>query len=272
MSEIKENQPMQEYLDDPAIGSSGVKKFRDTPKDYWYDKKGPKEKDSRPLYFGTMAHVWMIERHKFADEYMVAPDWGPLNKNPGAGKWREFKRQAEELGKKPVSHKDGFWLKCLTEEIERHDDLKEILSKCKAEVSFYADIDGVRFKSREDLWQFEDGIVWDVKTSKDDITDESQIRSVIWKHKYHLSAAHHMSVMRACGVDVKGWGWIFVKSTGYPHIVVAKCDQETLDCGQKDFESAVKKIKICLDKDDWPGVETGIIETGLPYYVHDTFY
>ena len=75
MSEIKENQPMQEYLDDEGIGSSGVKQFRDTPKDYWYSLKGPK-KDTRPLYFGTMAHVWMIERHKFQDEYMVAPDWG----------------------------------------------------------------------------------------------------------------------------------------------------------------------------------------------------
>jgi hypothetical protein len=115
-------------------------------------------------------------------------------------------------------------------------------------------------------------MVWDVKTISKDVTDKDELRWAIWNHKYHLSAAHHMAVMKACGVDVKGWGWIFVKSSGYPHIVVSPCDKETLEFGKRDFEDAVGKIKICLEKNEWPGMPSGMIELGLPDYVKDNKY
>jgi len=268
MSEIKENQPMSEYLSHEGIGSSTLKNILSSPRDYKYALEMPK-KETKPQMLGTFIHTYMLERHLMKDEYMIQPeDWGPLTKNPGYSLWKEFKQNAEEQGKKPIKYKDGEFALRLNREMDDHEPLKDILSNAKSEVSFYTNIDGVPVKSREDLWCPDYKSVWDVKSCSKDIDDDS-LSKVIFNNGYHFSAAHHMQVMKLCGVEVETWGWIFVSTgTPCPHIIIKEASEELIEAGLRDWHYAFNRLIESLETDSWDGYSKEIEKIGLPYFAN----
>lgn len=274
---IKEDEPMDDYLSNEALGSSTLKQMLESPKDFKYSliKKNDENASQKK---GTMWHSYIIERENYLSMHMIQPeDWGPLNENPGKRKWDDFKKQAKELGKIPVKYKDAGELISLEKEMCYHKALKKIMGDYKPEVSFYAEIDGIKLKSREDIWCPKDESVWDVKTtsklasSNKDINEN--LEDIVFQNGYHFSAAHHINVMKKCGIEVKTWGWIFVSTaTPAPHIIIKKASQELLDAGQRDWNHAFTMLKECKKKDSWPGYDDEITEVGLPTWAERKFY
>lgn len=252
---------MSEYLAAPGVSSSALKiMLESTPRDYLYARLR-KLKETPAQTKGTLWHSFMIERDVYEAEHMLQPeDWGPLTQTPGRQKWADFKAEAKKLGKKAIKWSDGQDLVFLASEMQQHRELKKILSDYEAEVSFYAEIDGHAVKSREDIYCAKAKTVWDVKTTSKAMDDESLAR-VIFDHGYHFSAAHHMRVMQECGHDVEEWGWIFVSTaTPCPHIVLKKASKRMLESGRQDWHYAFEKLKMCEEKDCWPGFDEEIRE------------
>lgn len=269
---IVENQPMADYLAHKGIGSSQLKTILESPKDYLYSLKKP-SKETSSTSKGTLWHSFMLERQLYLDEHMIQPeDWGPLTQNPGRKLWAEFKEKAKEAGKKPVKFSDAGDLLDLEKEMLQHEEFKKIMHNHKAEVSFYAEIDGIKLKSREDIWCHEDGSVWDVKTTSQDMDDES-LEKAIFYYGYHFSAAHHMNVMKAAGAEVYKWGWIFVSTgTPAPHIVIKQASPDLLAAGMNDWNHAFNLLKECTASNRWPGYSDEIEEIGLPDWVERKYY
>ncbi len=269
---MKKYEDMKDYIASTAIGSSQLKEILKTPRDYKFSLKA-KKKETSAQSKGTLYHSYMLERDLYNAEHMIQPeDWGSLVENPGRKKWSEFKAKAKLAGKIPVKFKDAQDLLLLDEVIDSHAVVKDILATHKAEVSFYGEIDGIKLKSREDLWSQEDGTVWDVKTTSKDLDDESLAR-VIFDNGYHFSAAHHITTMAAAGYDVKSWGWIFVSTaTACPHIVVKRASRELLDYGHADFCYALRLLKECRKSDTWPGYSETITEIDMPTWAERRYY
>jgi len=269
---MRKYEDMEDYLASDAIGSSQLKQIMRTPRDYKFSLKA-KKKETSAQAKGTLYHSYMLERDLYKAEHMIQPeDWGSLSENPGRKKWAEFKAKAKLAGKTPVKFKDAQDLLLLDDVIESHAVVKEILATHKAEVSFYGEIDGIKLKSREDLWSEADGTVWDVKTTSKDLDDKS-LAKVIFDCGYHFSAAHHIKVMSLCGYDVKSWGWIFVSTaSSCPHIVVKKASRELLEYGETDFEYALQLLKECSESGAWPGYSEQITEIGLPSWAERRYY
>lgn len=267
---IKETEPMQEYLDNPAISSSKLKLMLQSPKDFKY---GASKKETASQTKGTLWHTFMLERELYLKNHAIQPeDWGALNKNPGKKKWDEFKKQAKEDGKTPVKFDEAGELLALEREMEYHKALKKILGDFKAEVSFYGKFDDIELKSREDVWCEDSGAVWDVKTTSKNMDDES-LEKVIFDNGYHFAAAHHMLVMDLAGYKPKSWGWIFVSTnTPCPHIVIKKASKELLEAGKQDWSYAFNMLKECMKKDSWPGYSDTIEEIGLPEWIERKYY
>lgn len=269
-----EKQPMAEYLSDPGIGSGQLKTILDSPRDYQFSLKAPK-KESAAQSKGTLWHTYILERDLYHEQHIIQPeDWGSLVENPGRKKWAEFKEKAKQLGKIPIKYKDAADLLLLDEVIDSHNDLQVILGTHKAEVSFYAELDGIRLKSREDLWSPDEDcrMVWDVKTTSKDLDDETIART-IFDNGYHFSAAHHMKVMELAGYPCAGWGWIFVStSTPCPHIVIKRASRELLEYGETDWKYAFDMLKDCKEKNSWPGYDEEILEIGLPDWIERKYY
>lgn len=265
-------EPMREYLSNPAIGSSQLKTIMSSPRDFLFSQKA-KKKETSAQTKGSLWHSYILERDLYHEEHIIQPeDWGSLVENPGRKKWNEFKEKAKKLGKIPVKYKDASDLLLLDEVIDSHEELKNILATHKAEASFYGECDGINLKSREDLWNPELGMVWDVKTTSKDL-DEDTLAKVIFDNGYHFSAAHHMKVMDLAGYPCTGWGWIFVStSTPCPHIIIKKASKELLEYGLQDWKYAFSMLKECTEKNSWPGFDEEISEIGLPDWVERKYY
>ena len=268
----KENEPMEAYLADESIGSSQLKTILDSPKDYKYSLMQP-AKETASQTKGTLWHTYMLEREQYLEKHMIQPaDWGPLTQNPGKKLWDEFKKKAKEEGKTPVKFKDASDLLLLDAEMNSHSTLNGILETHKAEVSFYSELNGIKLKSREDLWCEETGTVWDVKTTSKPVSNE-QLEKTVFDNGYHFSAAHHMAVMKQAGFDVKQWGWIFVStSTPCPHIVIRKASDELLQAGERDWIYTFEVLQECMKKNIWPGYDEEILEIGLPEWIERKYY
>jgi hypothetical protein len=266
------DESMADYLANEAIGSSSLKKILLSAKDYKY-ALSQKSSDTSSTKLGTNVHSQMLEYEKYDSEYMIQPeDWGPLNRSPGKQRWDEFKKLAKDEGKTPVKYSDGEFLLRLRSEIDSHDAYKTLRSKGKTEVSFYAEIDGIKLKSREDLWLPEDREVWDIKTTSKPLDDESLERTV-FSNGYHFSAAHHMQVMNTAGFPVNRWGWIFVSTgTPCPHIIIKEADEELLEAGRRDWKYAFETLKECIETGEWKGYYQGIQKIGLPEWVKNKYY
>ena len=85
------------------------------------------------------------------------------------------------------------------------------MSGGQAEVTGFCHYRGVEAKARVDLLT-KDNFIWDLKTSSKPV-DDSALAKTVFHMGYHFQAAHHTLVLKECGIDVSGWGWIFV-STG----------------------------------------------------------
>lgn len=248
---INFNQPMKDYLNHPAIGSSHLKQILYSPRDFkMYKSRG--NKDTPQTILGEASHCILTEFHLFNDLFAVQPEyWGPKNSNPGKAKWDAFKK--ENLGKKCLGWEDKKYLDDLMIARKEHKGLCEIFDEIggNPEVTAYTDyVNGIQLKARTD-WLGNDGILWDIKTSSKGVSD-SQIHRTILDMGYHFQAAHHMRVI-GDHANVVWYGWIFV-DTDSPsvNIVTRLASKSLLDTGERDLDSALDKLDRCLDLDEWP--------------------
>jgi len=262
-SGIHRDLPMQDYLDDEAIGSSSLCKISSTPADYKAALTAP-HKDSKPLIFGTMAHSKMLEPDTFYDYYIDEIDFGNCRKKENKEKKDEWLKLHD--GKIIVSASDKAALEKIEKAANQHDELCEILMNgvMNVEITGIAEFakhltpGGLRLKTREDI--ISDGWIYDIKTTSSPVTDIGIARTIM-KYQYHLKAAHHTQVMRRAGLDIKGFGWIFVTTNQDAcHIVVKKLSEALLQASIDKHMELLSLLARCTKTDSWPGYSQKVEE------------
>lgn len=276
-SKIMTDLPMSDYLKHPAVGSSSLKNILQSPADYKAALEMPSQ-ETTATKLGTATHTAILEPEKFDEEYLCEPeDWGPHNVGEGKKKWDALKKQAKEEGKTPFAWKDTQYLNRVRESAKDHEALQMLLSGGKPEVTAWAKIGDHNYKARVDwLTHQQSGLfdscwVWDLKTSSKGMDDNSLSRT-IFNNGYHFQAAHHTQVLKAAGIDVKGWGWIFVSTdTPYPHIVMRKASPALLAAGYEDWKYAKRLLEQCTKDDQWPGFAKLPLEIDLPQWAEKDY-
>ena len=236
--------PDPDYHKLKEIGSTSLRRMLMTPADY-KAALTMKFKVTEEMKKGTAVHSALLEPHTFSDLYALQPeDWGDKRKGDAYQKWAQFKKDNES--KRVLSWDTAEWLAKVNLAAKKNPYLQKILSGSKAEVT------GIYngYKGRVDLVG-NDGFLWDLKTTGDALDSNALLRTV-QKYGMPFQAAHYMYVLKKCGIDVKGFGWIFVsKSTPYPHILIRTCPQKLMAEGIKDHQYALKKYAECTQTDDW---------------------
>ena len=269
--------PMSEYLAHPAVGSSTLKNILQSPADYKAALAIPSQ-ETAATQLGTATHTAILEPHKFNHDYHCQPeDWGPLNSGEGRKKWDQHKKQAKENGIIPLKWDDVCYLNRVRAAAESHEALQMLLRAGKPEVTAVAKIDGHEYKARVDwlthksVGFFEPRWVWDLKTSSKPVDDDTLSRT-IFNWGYHFQAAHHTQVLKAAGIDVQGWGWIFVStSTPAVHIVMRKASAALLSAGLEDWKYAKHMLEQCTKDDHWPGYAKTPLEIDLPQWAEKEY-
>lgn len=253
--------PMGDYLSHEYLGSSSLKKILESPADFIAAMK--QREETKAMALGTAIHTAVLEPKEFLNRYLPQNlDWGPKNRLPGSKLWKELKESAKELGLIPLPYEDVQFIGRVRVAALSHRPLQKILSAGVAELTAFAR----GYKARTDWITDDEGFIWDLKTTSKPVDDQSLERT-IFNYGYHFQAAHHSWVFKEAGVDISGFGWIFV-STGTPavHIRLKRATPEMLTAGAIDHKYAMEQYENCKKDDIWPGYSDEIEDIDLPHY------
>jgi len=214
-------------------------------------------KETPSLILGTTLHSAILEPDTFFDLYVYGEDFGPQTSKKNKEKKAQF--IADNPGKIIVPYKDIPLIESCRKALQENPVVQDIVGDSEVEVTGFASFakhmvkGGIRLKTREDLID-SNGIIWDLKTTSDGLSDHEMMRS-IYKYNYGFKAAHHMEVMKRCGLDIKGFGWIFLSTnTAKPQFAVRKCSDLMLMKCEDDWSKCLSVLSLCEKTKHYPGV------------------
>lgn len=203
-----EDMPIDVYHADPAIGSSGLKKFMECPALYhahYVAEPRIPYGASRAQRIGSHAHVRLLEPDKFVKEFAISPEFAVVNKgkrneerkpmNRAHGDWTEF--CATVGNKTPLLHSEYLTAQDMAEAIMQHPLASKMLTGGREELSFFAkDESGLMVKSRPDYLINTDAfgvVLVDYKTTGLSLSTSKQSRNAFDLGR-HIQAAHHKRI------------------------------------------------------------------------------
>lgn len=145
--------------------------------------------------------------------------------------------------------------------------VRRLLRWGDAEVTYTAEIEGVKLKVRPDLITKSKIIDW--KTTAEDNLSEDNLNRIILKYGYHISAAMYQRVVREVTGKWMDFYLVFVSKQA-PHdcLMVDMCnygyaynpevDIVSMGPGAHEFERLLRLYRQCRDSGQWPGVESFI--------------
>lgn len=114
--------PSEQYHDDPAIGSSGIKLLIERPRRYWFQSPlNPnriKSKTTPAMKFGTAFHTLILEPEKFDYKIKFGVDQSQIAGTLGDGEYKRLIAMKDQLFSKPrraallsegISEVSVFW-------------------------------------------------------------------------------------------------------------------------------------------------------------------
>jgi hypothetical protein len=258
-----------DYHASPGISNSGIGLILKSPKKYWYKYlSGQYDKtlddENKSFIAGKALHSLTLENKTFGDFYYTLPK---LDRRRTEDKLRYEECLKEANGKIILSKEDYDKTKAMMFNIMNHPLFTNYMRKSgNIEHSiFWKDPElDVLLRSRPDYFN-EDGIVIDIKTSKD--ASEEAFSRAINNYGYHRQGA------LACdGLTFKtGISFstviLFVIETIPPYLVATYViNSESLEYGRRSYKKGAEIYKRCLEKNEWPGYSEQIIELSIPYW------
>ncbi len=241
-----------EYNALPALRSTLLKEFMQSPKKYKYRVDHPETSQDRSYFIlGSFVHALILEPDEVASKFVACSVKSRVAK--------EYTRVKEEHPGKGVLLLDEYEAGQRMAEVALADRaIKELVDQAFTEVSAMAQISGVWCKARFDGLIPERGIVFDIKTTSD---------TLHWfphntkKFGYDVSAPFYVDVANTAGVLLPDGTPTVVDD--YRFIVIEK--EPPYDCGifsAKDsflakgrtkYLEALERFKVCLASNNWPG-------------------
>lgn len=112
----------EEYHDDPAVGSSGIKMLIERPRRFWYasakNPDRPAKKSTKPMKFGTAYHTLILEPEKFDYKIKFGVDESGIAGTLGEGEYNRLIAMKNQIFSKPrraallsegISEVSFFW-------------------------------------------------------------------------------------------------------------------------------------------------------------------
>lgn len=263
------------HADTSHISKSGLDMINKSPAHYWHEYLSPnRDRDPTPAQIvGNATHTAILEPEKFYDEFYCLNDSIILSqidsKKPKAtAKYKDFMKQQTSLhkGKQRLSSQDMEHIQRMAESVRKHKFAAELLSKGKAEQSFFFKHEGTGApcKIRPD-WLSEYEIICDVKTTTD--ASENAFSRACAKYRYHVQNALYLDGVYQC-VDDLFSQFVFIAVEKEPPYGVA-CyilDSDSVNLGRQEYEKNLATYMQCKISREWPCYSDSVSVLRLPNY------
>lgn len=264
------NQSFSDYLEDEAIGSSGIVAVRRSPAHFKRGHNGPK-KDTAD--WGTMVHTYLLEPKRFMNNAIDEPKEAWRGMRP---KWQQHFDDCEEKGllcmkvrdimALPVAERSsGYREGVINVTPDQSFKLAGIMKSIKAngfenllegekEHSGYAELSsGIKVKIRPDVKCAKEHRIVDVKTTQ----DCRAFNYDVGKYSYHIKAAWYLAIANMIEKKIPfcKFTWLVVE-TESPYA----CMKYSMEIGSEEYAvghtqatHALAVYKACLDTGEYPG-------------------
>lgn len=226
---------------------------------------------------GRGFHTLLLEPDRFKQRFAVG---GPVNPKTekaygrSSQKWAEW--AAGQDGKDILSAGEHDQIIAMADSLRNHPEGPALLEgRGRNEVSIvWIDPDtGLLCKARVDRWCEWHGysVHMDAKSAAD-ASRNGFFRAII-RCGYHLQAAHYLEGAAHAPINgqratdaLRRFLFAAVGKT-YPYPVgIWELDPDTMSAARRLRKRLMKRLKQCMDADEWPGYTTGVEPIALPAY------
>ena len=250
--------PFHEYLADPAINSSGLKLFSQSPAKFKFWKNNDRPGTPSQI-LGSATHCLILEPEHFTKRFGKEP--APRIGTPARIKWDRCNSTAIALTPRQWDdvHSMAEAFKTTSCSVAR-----ELLSGGNPEMSIFWDDPGtgLRAKIRPDYLRNDD-IIIDIKTAQD-ASPRGFLRAARkWGYQYQ-SAFYQKGLdcaYRAAGVNRQTQGFIFIVLENFPpyEIAIYTLSENILELARQQIDETLVRYAQCLKNDKWPGYINEIV-------------
>jgi len=235
---IYENMSDEDYHNDPALGSSGLKTLLCNPQKFWYESRALNPKyeglDTKACKNGRAIHTLLFQETLFDAQFTI----------------KEGKESSTMEGVLGEGEYDSM-VKSV-DVIRNHPRFSRLIIGGKAEISiFWRDKEtGVMCKVRFDyLTQGSDAWGIDYKSTNADIWDVRSVSRTITKYGYDISASMYLEGMQKAGLGDHSTFMLLFQQKKPPYIPrTLLLDKEILDTSYPCFRKGLELYKYNIEK------------------------
>lgn len=250
---IDRDLPMDEYLKFQAIGSSEMRMLArgQTPAHVLARRNEPR-KQTRSMILGAALHA-IISGESSLIHVMEHDGRSKLGREE-----RKAKSGAEFLGAVVCPADVYKEAKLMAESLLRSQFFREFVEHAQFEVTAIWEQDGLRFKSRLDIWDERQGVVGEIKTSFDDISPRGFGRT-IGRERYDIQAWHHAQGLASSGLGLPGVCFIAVENKPPYLPAFYFMHPDVMERARQDWELCREEFNAVKSWGEFPGYHDGPI-------------
>ena len=268
MTGVTYNCPEADYNAIEAVRKSDLDLIAKSPAHYHEARliDRPPE-DTKAMLFGRLFHTFVLEPDEVGNRFFVLPEG--LDRRTKAGK-EEYKAIMEEHGDKDiVSSEDMDIATRMGAEVRENRIFKRLIKGAVIESAFTsADEDtGLIRKAKPDIFNPKDSVIADLKSTASATVHDFSSSS--FKFRYHVQDAYYSDIVSDVTHNpINAFVFIAVEKTP-PYSVAIYClDSMAVELGHQQWKRDIKRLKMCMDTDMWPGYEPYIQPLSLPRYAY----
>lgn len=232
------------HSDKEYLSSSKLKTLLESPAKFYKELTEPPEPmTGAHLDLGTYVHALLLEPDLVAEEYRTFPGFRRAGKD-----YELFKAQWPD--KQIISASMENNGQRLAASAKACPPALELLKNGLAELSIAAVLDDVQVKARFDYIRPTEGMIIDLKTSRDP-AGKQYFKDTIAQYQYDLSAALYMQIAEQFYGRPFDFYWIVISKTDVPECRVYKASAKTMQAGRHKVSQALEVYKQCKKTGLW---------------------
>ena len=268
----------REYHADRKAASSTWLKILDekTPRHLRSYLDSPPTEPSDPLKLGAATDCLVFEPLLWNKQFIVAPE---INRRTNVGKkdWADLIAKGIREHKYVLSNKLHSEALEMAKAIRLNPVMADLLAKMAKnnavaqQVIIWRDpVTGLWCKCRSDLYDAEEGILYDLKTAQH--ADPIGFGKAIGNFRYHIQAAFYTDGYLAAGLPVNKFVFGVMEKPDNRHILAPDPDlmawyeltPEEMVEGQDTYTSALSAINFCMMNNEWAGYTNHVTQIQRP--------
>jgi hypothetical protein len=250
------------HADTESVSRSELEIFINSEERFYEEVvQGNRRPPTKALDFGSMFHDAVLGNGTRDDLFVEIPESALSRGGSRAGEaWMKFK--ARHRGKVLLKAEEFRLAARMLDKLHYHDMAAKILNHPRKKTEFT-----IRWthgpteqelRSRLDLY-IPGALIGDLKTTKSASPDG--FRKEVLNHGYHRQAAFYRAAVEALTGKLLDFVFIAIEKASPYRVEAYQLDDDFLDLGRRDVESALLRLQECIDSGKWQSATHGQIVT-----------